>query len=171
MIKIYPATFNDLSVVADVHVSSWKESYIDQLPQSYLDALNVVDRQRTWEEIFLGKTAEDKNLEIASLNNMPVGFISYGQGRDEEYKNTGEIYAVYLLKKASAQGIGYQLFQVAKDKLVQMGFSAIYLWVLDSNKNAINAYQKWGGKIVLNQEKYGDIDGQSIREIMISFEL
>lgn len=94
MIKVKSATFDDLKNIAKIHVTSWKETYAGQVPQDYLDSLNVADRQRGWERIFQGKTAEDKNLDIAYLNDKPVGFISFGKGRDIEHLDKGEIYAV-----------------------------------------------------------------------------
>ena len=98
-IHIRPATMDDLEDIARIHVTSWKETYVGQVPQSYLDDLNVPDRIIKWQEVLEGKTSEDKNLEIAFLDDEPVGFISYGQGRDSGMKGMGEIYAVYLLKE------------------------------------------------------------------------
>lgn len=170
MIKIKSATFDDLKNIAEIHTTSWKETYVGQVPQDYLDSLNISDRQRRWEQIFQGKTAEDKNLDIAYLNNKPVGFISFGKGRDTGHLDKGEIFAVYLLKESLEQSVGYNLFLSAKRKLIEIGFLKSYLWVLDTNAHAIQAYQKWGATIVPDIQKIDKIGQQPIREIMMEFD-
>ncbi len=170
MIKIKSASADDLKNIAEIHVASWRETYVGQVPQDYLDGLNISDRQHNWEQIFQGKTAEDKNLDIAYLNDKPVGFISFGKGRDTEHFDKGEVYAVYLLKEALGQAVGYALFQSAQNKLKEIGISKAYLWVLDTNIHAIKAYQKWGAIIVPNAQKIDKIGQQPIREIMMEFD-
>ncbi len=141
-----------------------------EISRWHLDSLNVADRKKSLEQIFQGKTAEDKNLDIAYLNDKPVGFISFGKGRDIEHLDKGEIYAVYLLKESLEQSVGYNLFLSAKRKLIETGFIKCYLWVLDTNTHAIQAYQKWGATIVSDIQKIDKIGQQPTREIMMEFD-
>lgn len=142
--RIKQATFEDCAEIARIHVQSWQQTYVGLVPQDYLDGMSIPARQIKWEGIFQGRTAEDKNLYIAYDNGEAVGFITFGRNRDNRNDGSGEIYAVYLLKKCWGKGIGYALFETAKQKLHKDGMTAVYLWALDTNVNAITAYRKWG---------------------------
>lgn len=76
-----------------------------------------------------------------------------------------------LLNEALGKAVGYNLFQSTQEKLKDMGFSTAYLWVLDTNLQAIKAYQKWGGRINPDNIKEDKIGHQFIREIMFDFQL
>ena len=71
-----------------------------------------------------------------------VGFISYGNFRDETIQ-AGENYCFYMfLKDYYGKGIAQKLVKVALTALDH--FSEIFLWVLKDNKRTIAFYQKNG---------------------------
>ena len=73
----------DLPDIAEVHVKSWQEVYVGQVPQGYLDGLNVDARQRKWQEGFAADIKDGlPGLVVARCSGMAVGFISYGRARD-----------------------------------------------------------------------------------------
>ena len=82
-----------------------------------------------------------ENTLIAMDGKKVVGFISYGNYRDETIQ-AGEIIALYVLKDYYGKGVSKQLMHAAFVALDQ--FSEIYLWVLKDNKRAIAFYQKMG---------------------------
>jgi hypothetical protein len=41
---IRPAAFDDLGDVAAIHVKVWQSTYVGQIPQSYLDGLDIKTR-------------------------------------------------------------------------------------------------------------------------------
>ncbi len=170
-INIRAAEFADIPEIARIHVRSWQEAYAGQVPQDYLDNMNVEDRQKKWEEIFHGKTTEDDNLYLALEDNKPVGFISFGRGRDDEMQKSGEIYAVYLLREAWGKSAGYALFKTAQQKFLEQGFNTFYLWVLDTNRNAIAAYERWGGKADASLTKNQVIGDKPVKETVIKFDM
>jgi GNAT superfamily N-acetyltransferase len=139
------------------------------VPQAYLDSLSIPARQEMWEDIFRGNDAVDGNLYLAWRNENPVGFISFGKARDPRLKDQAEIYAIYLLQEAWGGGIGHALFQCATETLRHSGYATAYVWVLDSNRNALHAYQRWGGTIEENLKLHDTIGGQSITEVAIAF--
>ena len=162
-IFIRAASYDDLADVARIHVQSWQETYMGQVPQNYLDGMDVKARQKKWEEIFR-ENAANNNLYLAFDGAKPIGFISFGRGRDQELLDSGEIYAVYLLREAWGKAAGYTLFKTAEQKLSEQGLNRLYLWVLNSNENALNAYQRWGGKVDNNMTKGAVIGGRYNRD-------
>jgi ribosomal protein S18 acetylase RimI-like enzyme len=69
-----------------------------------------------------------------------VGWISFGQSRDEDGKEKAEIYAIYVLPQFWRQGIGGELLDEAEQRLVGQQFNAITLWVLEENAQARQFY-------------------------------
>src|SRR5579862_2491504 len=125
-IRITPATWDDLPEIASIHVTSWQETYVGQVPQSHLDGLELDSRLRAWQEQF--STSGAPQILLARVNDSPAGFICFGLGRDEDRMDAAEIYAVYLLKQRWGSGIGYGLYRAACSQLRDRGFRRVYLW-------------------------------------------
>lgn len=117
-----------------VHWQTWREAYDDILPEEFQETMTL-DRCR-----FFSQKYPDNTL-IAMDEKKVVGFISYGNFRDEAIQ-AGEIIALYVLKDYYGKGVSKQLMHAAFVALDQ--FSEIYLWVLKENKRAISFYQKMG---------------------------
>ena len=117
-----------------VHWQTWREAYDDLLPEEFQETMTL-DRCR-----FLSQKYPENTL-IAMDGKKVVGFISYGNYRDETIQ-AGEIIALYVLKDYYGKGVSKQLMHAAFVALDQ--FSEIYLWVLKENKRAIAFYQKMG---------------------------
>ena len=120
---------------AYVHWKAWHEAYQGIIDQDYLDSLTLEkceDIAYNWPD----------NLIIAKDGDRVVGFAGYGQSRDEDLNNTGEIFAIYILKDYYGQGVGYRLMQEGLAKLED--YPQIAVWVLKENKRAIEFYKRCG---------------------------
>ena len=117
-----------------VHWQTWREAYDNLLPAEYQETMTL-DRCRFFSQKY------PENTLIAMDGKKVVGFISYGNYRDETIQ-AGEIIALYVLKDYYGKGVSKQLMHAAFVALDQ--FSEIYLWVLKDNKRAIAFYQKMG---------------------------
>ena len=117
-----------------VHWQTWREAYDDILPEEFQETMTL-DRCRFFSQKY------PENTLIAMDGKKVVGFISYGNFRDEAIQ-AGEIIALYVLKDYYGKGVSKQLMHAAFVALDQ--FSEIYLWVLKENKRAISFYQKMG---------------------------
>ena len=117
-----------------VHWQTWRETYDDLLPAEFQETMTL-DRCRFFSQKY------PENTLIAMDGKKVVGFISYGNFRDETIQ-AGEIIALYVLKDYYGKGVSKQLMHAAFVALDQ--FSEIYLWVLKDNKRAIAFYQKMG---------------------------
>ena len=117
-----------------VHWQTWREAYDDLLPAEFQETMTL-DKCRFFSQKY------PENTLIAMDEKKVVGFISYGNFRDETIQ-AGEIIALYVLKDYYGKGVSKQLMHAAFVALDQ--FSEIYLWVLKDNKRAIAFYQKMG---------------------------
>ena len=117
-----------------VHWQTWREAYDDLLPADFQETMTL-EKCRFFSQKY------PENTLIAMDGKKVVGFISYGNFRDEAIQ-AGEIIALYVLKDYYGKGVSKQLMHAAFVALDQ--FSEIYLWVLKDNKRAIAFYQKMG---------------------------
>ena len=117
-----------------VHWQTWREAYDDLLPADFQETMTL-EKCRFFSQKY------PENTLIAMDGKKVVGFISYGNFRDEAIQ-AGEIIALYVLKDYYGKGVSEQLMHAAFVALDQ--FSEIYLWVLKDNKRAIAFYQKMG---------------------------
>ena len=117
-----------------VHWQTWREAYDDLLPAEFQETMTL-ERCRFFSQKY------PENTLIAMDGKKVVGFISYGNFRDETIQ-AGEIIALYVLKDYYGKGVSKQLMHASFAVLDQ--FSEIYLWVLKDNKRAIAFYQKMG---------------------------
>ena len=136
-----------------VHWQAWREAYDDLLPAAFQESM-------TLEKCCSYSQKYPDNTLIATDGMKVVGFISYGNFRDETIQ-AGEIIALYVLKDYYGKGIAQKLMKEALTTLEQ--FSEIFLWVLNENKRAIAFYQKMGFTFD-GQEKILDL-GKPITEI------
>ena len=117
-----------------VHWQTWREAYDDLLPADFQETMTL-EKCRFFSQKY------PENTLIAMDGKKVVGFISYGNFRDEAIQ-AGEIIALYVLKDYYGKAVSKQLMHAAFVALDQ--FSEIYLWVLKDNKRAIAFYQKMG---------------------------
>ena len=140
-----------------VHWQTWREAYDDLLPAEFQETMTL-ERCRFFSQKY------PENTLIAMDGKQVVGFISYGNFRDEAIQ-AGEIIALYVLKDYYGKGVSKQLMHAAFAALDH--FSEIYLWVLKDNKRAIAFYQKMGFTFD-GQEKILEL-GKPIIEIRMVF--
>ena len=136
-----------------VHWQTWREAYDNLLPAEFQETMTL-DRCRFFSQKY------PENTLIAMDGKKVVGFISYGNYRDETIQ-AGEIIALYVLKDYYGKGVSKQLMHAAFVALDQ--FSEIYLWVLKDNKRAIAFYQKMGFTFD-GQEKILEL-GKPVKEL------
>ena len=117
-----------------VHWQTWREAYDNLLPADFQETMTL-EKCRFFSQKY------PENTLIAMDGKKVVGFISYGNYRDETIQ-AGEIIALYVLKDYYGKGVSEQLMHTAFVALDY--FSEIYLWVLKENKRAIAFYQKMG---------------------------
>ena len=136
-----------------VHWQTWREAYDDLLPADFQETMTL-EKCRFFSQKY------PENTLIAMDGKKVVGFISYGNFRDEAIQ-AGEIIALYVLKDYYGKGVSKQLMHAAFVALDQ--FSEIYLWVLKDNKRAIAFYQKMGFTVD-GPEKILEL-GKSVKEL------
>jgi GNAT superfamily N-acetyltransferase len=153
----------DARAIARVHVESWRSTYTDLLPQSFLASLDVDLRARMWTaQIADGKSA----TLVAERDGDVVGFISGGPSRETIDDYDAELYAVYLLHEHQGCGIGRAMVSALVRSLREQGFSAMLVLVLEKNP-AVTFYAGLGGTPI--GKKPIEIGGVTLNELIYAW--
>jgi ribosomal protein S18 acetylase RimI-like enzyme len=156
------ANIEDANAIAELHVSSWQSTYAGHFPESYLASLSVPDRADMWRKIV---QYPGSKVLLAVDENVLQGFVSYGLIRgDSSPSNIGEIYAIYLRKEFQGQGIGAQLWNGGIDSLKALMCTEAVVWVLDTNSQARQFYERMGC-VLDGNEKQENIGGKDVVEL------
>ena len=149
-IIIRKANVEDSRGIVEVKMSSWLTTYKGLMPDEVLK-----NRQDTIEERIPrteSQIREYNNIYVAVDNDRVIGTMSYGESRNEKYKDYGEINFIYLLDEYKGQGIGKKLFMTGIKELIDMGYNSMILNVLECNKT-IGFYEKYSGKKIEQKEE------------------
>lgn len=120
-----------------VSYKSWQETYTGIINQEYLNSMSVE------KSVEMSKKYDNsENTLIAEADGKIIGFACYNKCRAVELEDYGELIAIYVLKEYHKKKIGKMLMDKCIKRLSE--YKGIALWVLDSNKNAINFYEKYG---------------------------
>lgn len=164
--KIRNATVEDVKDIARVHVDCWCESYKDILPQIFLESLKYTDREKMWERIIPRSLKCSGTLVVEDSSGDIVGFCDYGRAREHEHGHQGEIYALYLKKKAQGRGIGRKLIEMVRQEFKANSISSFYLWVLKANQTR-NFYIHMNG--ICQKSQVCEIGGTGQEEELFYF--
>jgi len=132
----------DAESIATVHIESWQTAYRGQLPDPYLDQLDLelVRRTEFW-RMHIATPRPNTEIWVACGSAHAEGFAALGPARDADPNSTGEVYAIYVQPRQWNQGLGRALFTHATNRLASLGFSTAILWVLESNARARRFYE------------------------------
>ena len=135
--KIIKVTRELAEEVSYIYAASWKTAYRGIVPQSYLDGLS----QEQWVPFL----SDPQRAAFAmDIDGVLAATVSVSPAREKEMEGWGEIISIYVLPKYFRKGCGRELFSYGVTLLQTMGFTNIYLWVLEDNKGAREFYHKNG---------------------------
>lgn len=160
IIKIRKANLTDAKAIAKVHVDSWKTTYVNIVPDEYLNKLSYESREQVW-----ANAIPSGGVYVAENNEgLIVGFSKGGKERSGNYDGyDGELYAIYILKEYQGRGIGTALVKPVIDELKGMGSTSMVVLVLEENISC-KFYELLGGKKIDTVEV--EIGGKKLSELV-----
>ncbi|MBP6749981.1 MAG: GNAT family N-acetyltransferase [Xanthomonadaceae bacterium] len=162
-IEIRSADSADSRAIATVHVESWRHAYAGLLPEAYLAALSVEEREAMWRSAF---EQHPDRLVIASCEDRIVGFAAFGPSHDRDARpDRAEIYAIYVAPTYWSTGVGRRLLLETLRRFQAAGNTAASLWVLADNERAIRFYERAGFSVDPQSRKSIEIGGVALDEV------
>lgn len=146
-IIIRKALPEDAEKIIDINIEVWKETYKDLIDKEIIDKLQVKTKERI--EKTKQNIKEKNQTYVAESDGKIVGYHTYGKTRDENFKNSGEIYAGYILKEYQGLGIGRKLAIFCMQDLLNSGYKTLVTKCLEDNP-ANEFHKSLGGKFVGN---------------------
>lgn len=99
-----------------------------------------------------------------------IGTSSYCKSRFERYAECGEIISIYFLPECIGKGHGKKLLAAAVEKLAEMGFRDVFLWVLEENHNA-RAFYEHCGFFPSGEKTTSEIGGKVLTELRYCYHI
>jgi ribosomal protein S18 acetylase RimI-like enzyme len=132
------ATVEDARAIAEVHIETWRATYVDIMPPEVLAGLDVDRREELWRRY---AATEGYAVFVAERDGRVVGFVSVGACDDLE--DTGELYAIYVAPDVWGTRAGLALMEAAVEWLAERWDEAV-LWVATENPRARRFYERYG---------------------------
>lgn len=155
--RIRNAVSEDYMSFGYVYCYAWKDGYKNILPEKYLDSLTVENSAPKPDRII------GSNNFVAEENGKIVGVTGFGESRDKDLENLGELRTIYVLSEFWGKGVSSQLFFAVYSELKKRSYNGFYLWVLKDNYRARKFYEKMGMHLV-EEERVITIGGKEFIE-------
>jgi hypothetical protein len=150
-----------------IHVTSWKQTYVGQAPQGYLGNLAVARRLRLWQEPFPNRGFS--GLLIAKEQHS--GRIYWcGRARDEDRTVERDLCDLRA-QRAQAAALAMSCTRTHVPSFKRVRLLRAYLWVLDTNHQAIAAYRRWSGVVEQGRLTGHAIGGRPMKKVSVLFNL
>lgn len=142
-VTVRPAVPADADGIAEVHVTAWRETYADVIPDRFMNDEALAQRKAMWTHI-LAMDPLPGRVVVAQADDQIVGFAFAGPSTHPDalqghppVRDT-HLFAIYVLADHQGRGIGHDLLEVV------LGGAPAQLWVLDSNDKARAFYERHG---------------------------
>lgn len=159
--NIREATVEDAAGCAQVHVDSWRTTYVGIVPRDYLASLSHERREPAWKHLLSPGTPDFTYVAEVEGQGI-VGFAGGGPEREGNREFPSELQGMYILQPWQRKGIGRRLTMVSAERLLAMGFSSMLLWALAENP-AVSFYEALGGRVV--GQRSAQIGGATLKEL------
>ena len=159
---------NNVSDYVKVNAKSWQDTYKGIVNAEFLELIGTdseIDKAIERKKKDINKEF-DKSF-LLKVDDKYVGVLRVCKSRDENYKDRGELQALYLLNDVKYHGFGKILFEKAKEEVKKMGFNSMIVGCLSDNTNANNFYKHMGG--VLDSNRDFTLPNQILKEKVYLF--
>ena len=158
-VRVRRAVVDDAEAIERIRTDTWRAAYRGLMPDSVLDGLGYDATRR---RAFMSALSAHQFVLVAEDDGAVVGFCIGGRSRTPDDPFKGEIYAIYVLPKHQARGIGRALLQGAAQELLDRGLTSMLIWVLRENAPSRRFYERMGGVHVRDEDR--ELDGIRVIE-------
>lgn len=167
-VTLRPAVSDDPDALGVLHVVSWRWAYAGLLPADYLAGLDPAQRSAWWRTV-LAEPWPGAVL-VAERAGEIIGFVTVGpcdpdEAGDPDGSGIAMLYAIYLHPDCAGLGIGHLLHEAGLAVLRDQGYTEAVLWVLRTNRRAIEFYERHGWSPDGHEQLDRSVPGVELDEI------
>jgi GNAT superfamily N-acetyltransferase len=127
--SVRDATAADSVAIGRVQARAWHAAYGALLPPETLAALEPDALGEVWRDGLVEPPTSAHRVLVALEGGAVVGFVAIGPSEGAP-PNVGEVLALIVAPDAQRAGHGSRLLNAAADRLRQVGFDQVVVWVL-----------------------------------------
>ena len=119
------------------------------------DLIDYYNKTFSVQKIEDGIRKQNNVFWIAFVNRLPVGYAKlklHSRSEFIESKDVCQLQKIYVVRDFLSMRIGFELQESLLKKAKELGFSHIWLSVLNSNERAIIFYEKTGFEKIGNHD-------------------
>ena len=159
----------DATRVGQLHLASWRVTYVNELSQGFRDEQDAATWEADWRSQIAGGLlvilAEER--EGSALD----GFVACGPPRGSTSPLGGwEIYNLHTAPGRYGSGIGTSLFNAAANRGRQQGARQLFLWVVKTNTKARAFYEAKGMRLDGGEQEHR-VGDETLYEVRYRMEL
>ena len=153
-IEIRIANVDDAQFIALLGRVTFTETF-GHLFRDQKDLIDYYNNTFSVQKIEDGIKKQNNIFWISFVNRLPVGYAKLKLNSESEFIDSEDIcqlQKIYVLKDFLSMGIGFELQDSLLKKAKELGFSKVWLSVLNSNDRAVNFYHKTGFEKIGNHD-------------------
>ncbi len=136
------ATAAQADILGEIHAASWQRAYRGIVPEKERREFTPARRSKIWAE-FLPKSRQECYLFYQ--DGQPYGLAMLAHSHEQDAAaDEGEIYAFYMHPSVWGTPATKWAFLFCVQRLKDMGFQTVAIWVLEENARARRFYEKHG---------------------------
>ncbi|NTW40597.1 MAG: hypothetical protein HGA44_12045, partial [Cellulomonadaceae bacterium] len=117
--EVRAATAADVRSIAEFQTDCWREAYRNVVPSSYLDRVDVDDREIRWRERVVAGT---RQVAVGQVGDTLAGVVSWGTSAEPGVPPL-ELKSLYVAAAQHGTGVAATLLKHA------LGDAPAHLWV------------------------------------------
>jgi ribosomal protein S18 acetylase RimI-like enzyme len=164
MPQIRAGTLDDTEAIVSVTAAGWRERYRGIVPPERLADLPL-ERWRHEISVGMRRPVDDAFTRVAELDGAFAGY-SYvmAPARDGDLTPTAaEIVGMYVDPARWRQGVGTALLDATIERLEELEYTVVVLWVFKENRAARRFYNRHGFKADGSERFHPLAEAQAIR--------
>lgn len=161
-IEVRDAAVEDAAAIARIYVTTWRDTYADILPASFLAKLSVDKLTQRWRQLLRRR---QEVVLVAVLDDEVVAFCSGGVESTGDPFFRAEVFTLYVAPEHQRRGIGEHLLGEVLARLWHL--APVIVQVLAGNEGAQRFYLELGGVPV--RQGTQDVGGEPVPTVTYAF--
>jgi GNAT superfamily N-acetyltransferase len=169
-VSVREATTADVSAIAEVQVTTWRQAYGNILPRDVLDGLDPAAIEARWADSIALPGAGHALVALEAGRAVGVAAASRATDPDQDPATTAEVGPLLVLPEAQGRGHGSRLLAAAVDLLRADGVERAVCWVFQGDSGAQTFYETAGWALD-GVSRDLDAAGTLVREVRLHTDL